>query len=138
MHRGLGVGSVIIDRERWMRPEGVKTRSDPRWQKYAEKSGAFLAGDTRQMIRYLGPKKVLVLQADHLLGRTADGSWSGGRSRLAVGGLRIARMTGAAVDPDRGHGRWPLAIPRARRHALSEEMLETGDDEAAVPRSPDN
>lgn len=132
MLRGLGIGSVIIDRERWMSPEGVKARSDPRWQKYADKSGAFLAGDTRQMIRYLGPKKALVLQADHLLGRTADGSWSGGRIRMAVGALRIARMTKAAVIPIvvMDDGRW-----RYRVHVgtpLSEELLESGNDEAAV------
>ena len=129
--RGLGVGSVIIDRERWLSPESVKARADPRWQKYTADSGSFLAGDTRKMVRYLAPKRVLVLQADHQLGRTAEGTWPGGRLRLAVGGLRIARMTGAAVVPVvvTDDGRW-----RFRVHVgtpLSAATLASGD-EAAV------
>jgi hypothetical protein len=97
--RGLGVGSVIIDRERWLRPDSVKMRNDPRWQKYAEKSAAFLAGDTRSMVRYMAPGRVLLLPADHPLGKTGTGEWADGRLTLAVGGLRIARLTGAAVVP---------------------------------------
>ena len=132
MGRGLGVGSVIIDRERWLRPESVKARSDPRWQKYATNSASFLAGDTRQMVRYLAPGRVLLLFADHPLGRSAEGDWPGGRLRLAVGGLRIARLTGAAVVPivvtDNGPWRFHVHVGKP----LSAAMLDSGDNEAAV------
>lgn len=132
MGRGLGVGSVIIDRERWLRPESVKVRSDPRWQKYVWNSASFLAGDTRQMVRYLAPGRVLLLPADHPLGHQAAGDWPGGRLRLAVGGLRIARMTGAAVVPIivTGDGPWRFHVHVGK--PLPAEMLESGDNEAAV------
>jgi lauroyl/myristoyl acyltransferase len=132
MAKGLGIGSVVIDREAWLKPENVKARSDPRWEKYTANNGAFLAGDTRQMIRYLQPGRVLALPADHQLGRTAEGNWPGGRLRLAVGGLRIARMTGAAVVPMivTDEGRWRFHVHVGK--PLDEQMLATGDDEAAV------
>jgi lauroyl/myristoyl acyltransferase len=132
MLRGLGIGSVIIDRERWLSPEGVKARSDPRWQKYADRSSAFLAGDARQMVRHMQPGKAFVLQADHLLGRTADATWPGGKMKMAVGGLRIARMTGAVVIPivvmDDGRWRYRIHIGTA----LSDELVQGGDDDAAA------
>ena len=132
MSRGLGVGSVIIDRERWLSPESVKARSDPRWQTYVWNSASFLAGDTRQMVRYLAPGRVLLLPADHPLGRSAEGDWPGGRLRLAVGGLRIARMTGAAVVPIivTGDGPWRFHVHVGT--PLPAETLASGDNEAAV------
>jgi len=132
MGRGLAVGSVIIDRERWLRPESVKARSDPRWRKYVENSESFLAGDTRQMVRFLVPGRVLLLPADHPLGRSAAGDWPGGRLRLAVGGLRIARMTGAAVVPiiATGDGPWRFHVHVGT--PLPAETLDNRDNEAAV------
>jgi lauroyl/myristoyl acyltransferase len=130
--RGLGVGSVIIDRDRWLRPESVKMRNDPRWQKWADKSAAFLAGDTRQMVRYVAPGRVLLLPADHHLGKTATGEWADGRLTLAVGGLRIARMTGATTIPivvtDTGRWRFHVHVGSP----LPPEMIAAEDNEAAV------
>ena len=132
MGKGLGIGSVVIDREAWLKPENVKARSDPRWAKYTANNGAFLAGDTRQMIRYLQPGRALALPADHQLGRTAQGTWPGGRLRLAVGGLRIARMTSAAVIPIvvTDVGRWRFHVHVGT--PIEDQTLISGDDEAAV------
>jgi lauroyl/myristoyl acyltransferase len=132
MAKGLGIGSVVIDREAWLKPENVKARSNPRWERYTANNGAFLAGDTRAMIRYLQPGRALALPADHQLGRTAEGSWPGGRLRLAVGGLRIARMTGAAVIPIivTDDGRWRFHVHVGK--PVDDELLANGDDEAAI------
>jgi hypothetical protein len=132
MRRGLGVGSVIIDRALWSSPDFARARTDPRWQEYMRNSGAFLAGDTRQMVRFLAAKRVLSLPADHPLGRTAEGTWPGGRLTIATGGLRIARMTGAVVFPVvvTDSGRWRFHVHVGR--PLSEEVMSSGNDEAAV------
>ncbi|HYI23357.1 MAG TPA: hypothetical protein VEX62_12080 [Candidatus Limnocylindrales bacterium] len=128
--RGLGIGSVIVDRRVWARTQ--RMRSNSRWASRMGDSAAFLRGDARSMIRYLTPGRCLLLPADHERGHFVDGMWSGGRLRLSSGGFRIARLAEATVVPiivtDDGRWRYKIHVGEP----VPQELITAGDDEAAA------
>ena len=131
MHRGIGMGSVIADRSRWSRDDAVRARADKRWSMFSD-SSAFLRGDTRAMIRYLQVGRALFLPADHVLGRTVEGAWDGGRLVLSRGAFRIARHAGATVIPIvvTDNGRWRFRIHVGQ--PVPQALIDAGDDVAAA------
>ncbi len=133
MSRGLGVGTVIVDPRVWARSEQAKRSRllGRRWANVKE-SQSFLRGDARAMVRYLKPGRCMFLPADHVRGRVVEGSWAGGRLRLANGAFRLARMTGAAVVPVivTDAGRWKHSIQICE--PVPQMLIDTDDDVAAA------
>jgi len=133
MQFGLGVGSVVADIRLWKQNQVFRARmhDDKRWRPFLN-SESFLRGDTRSMVRYLGPGTCLLLQVDHHRGRLIEGDWDKGRLQMSSGAFRIARLAGAAVIPVVvfDDGRW-----RFRVHVgtpVPQHFIDEGDESAAA------
>ncbi len=131
MQQGLGVGSIVMDGRVWRQTVRARERYASRFSKFGE-SAAFRPGDTRGLMRYLEPRRCVVLAPDHMHGRGVEGTWSGGRLKMANGAYRLARLTGSVVLPIvvTDAGRWRFRIDIGR--PVPTQLIESKDDSGAA------